>query len=179
MSDSIIVYGSKYGSTRRYAKELGKMTDWDVVDYCHVKHLNSYRKIVYLGALFAGGVLGLKKTLAKVTDFEGKRIAVITVGITDPRDKANVECIREGIREQVAEELFDRLSLFHLRGGIDRSKLNLKHPIMMYMVHRQIKKLPEQEMTPENRFFMATYNKKVDFVDFNSLVPVRDALQLW
>lgn len=41
MSDSIIVSGSKYGSTRRYAEELGKMTDWDVVDYCHVKHLNS------------------------------------------------------------------------------------------------------------------------------------------
>lgn len=82
MSDSIIVYGSKYGSTRRYAEELGKMTDWDIVDYCHVKHLNSCRKIVYLGALFAGGVLGLKKTLAKVTDFEGNRIAVITVGLT-------------------------------------------------------------------------------------------------
>ena len=75
--------------------------------------------------------------------------------------------------------MFARLSLFHLRGGIDSSKLNLKHRIMMYMVHRQIKKLPEQEMTLENRFFMATYNKKVDFVDFNSLVPVRDALQLW
>lgn len=122
---------------------------------------------------------GIEENSGQGDRFRGKSDSRYHRGAHDPRDKANVECISEEIREQVAEKMFARLSLFHLRGGIDSSKLNLKHRIMMYMVHRQIKKLPEQEMTLENRFFMATYNKKVDFVDFNSLVPVRDALQLW
>ena len=62
MGKTIIIYGSQYGSTKRYAKQLAEKTGITAVDYCDIKNIGEYDRIIYLGALYAGGVLGLKKT---------------------------------------------------------------------------------------------------------------------
>lgn len=94
MSDRIIVYASKYGSTRRYAEELGMLMGVDFMNYRHIRHLNSYGEVIYMGAIFAGRVLGLKKTMRRLSDFSGKRVSVITVGLADLHDEGNVSHIR-------------------------------------------------------------------------------------
>ena len=65
---TLIIYGSQYGSTKRYAERLAEMTGMEAVDYKAAKSINEYNKIIHLGALYAGGVLGLKKTVGKMTD---------------------------------------------------------------------------------------------------------------
>ena len=40
---------------------------------------------------------------------------------------------------------------------------------MMRMLYRQVQKIPEEERTAEVRAMIETYDKKVNFVDFNSL----------
>ena len=62
--------------------------------------------------------------------------------------------------------------IFHLRGGIDYSKLSLLHKTMMKMVYKKAVDVPEEEKTAEIRAMIETYNKQVDFVDLKSLDPV-------
>ena len=63
---TIIVYGSKYGSTKKYADALAKKLAVKAYTFDEAKDLDQYEQIVYLGAVFAGGLLGLNKTFKSV-----------------------------------------------------------------------------------------------------------------
>ena len=52
---AIILYGSRYGSTRRYAKELSGQTGSPAVSYQQAPELSGMDTIIYLGGLYAGG----------------------------------------------------------------------------------------------------------------------------
>lgn len=59
----VILYGSQYGSTYRYAQKLSEQTGIPAVSYKDAPALSDKKIIVYLGGLYAGGILGLMKTL--------------------------------------------------------------------------------------------------------------------
>ena len=66
--NNIIIYGSHYGTTKQYAEELSKRTNIEAISYQSVKEINNYDNIIYLGGLYAGGVLGLSKTIKKLNN---------------------------------------------------------------------------------------------------------------
>ena len=59
---NIVVYGSQYGTAKRYAEELAYRVGYELESYEDVTDINTYETIVYIGALYAGGVMGMKKT---------------------------------------------------------------------------------------------------------------------
>ena len=65
---TLIIYGSQYGSTKRYAERLSEITGIEAVDYKKAKGIEGFDRIIFMGGLYAGGVLGLKKTVGKMTD---------------------------------------------------------------------------------------------------------------
>ena len=166
----IILYGSRYGSARRYAERLAEMTGLEAVEYKEVKDLSDYDRIVYLGSLYAGGVTGLKQTAAKMSSQQ--ELMVITVGLADPTDSANVTHVRQSIKSQIPEHFYNESRLFHLRGAIDYTKLNLKYRLMMSLLVKKVAKLPEEQQNAETKAMLETYGKQVDFVDFNTLQPI-------
>ena len=159
MSD-IIIYGSHYGTTKQYAEELSRRTNIEAISFENVKEINDYNNIIYLGGLYAGGVLGMSKTIKKLNNISNKKIIIATVGLSDPTDEVNKKNIRDNIKSQIGKEIFEKAKIFHLRGGIDYSKLNFAHKIMMKLLYNAVKNLPEEKQT---------YNKKVNFIDFSSL----------
>lgn len=166
---NIIIFGSQYGTAKQYAEVLGRRTDTEVRSYKEKTDIDVYDTIVYIGALYAGGVLGMKETLGRLTHLRGKRIIIATVGLADPTDPQNIESIRRSMCSQLPPEVFATAHIYHLRGGIDYSRLGIKHKTMMRMLYRQVQKIPEEERTAEVRAMIETYDKKVNFVDFNSL----------
>ena len=82
--DTIIIYGSCYGTTKIYAEALAERMGLHAVPYDRAGDLGGYQKIIYLGGLYAGGVKGLAKTVRKVDPTVCRRLAVITVGLADP-----------------------------------------------------------------------------------------------
>lgn len=69
---NIIIYGSQYGTTRQYAEELAKITGYELKLYEDAENINSYETIIYMGGLYAGGVLGMKKTFKNLTSTDKK-----------------------------------------------------------------------------------------------------------
>lgn len=174
---NIIIYGSNYGNAGKYAEELAKRSGYEYIPYKEVKDINSYETIVYIGSLYASGVLGMDKTFKKLTDISSKKIIVATVGIADPTEKANSDSIKRGIQKRISKELYEKASIFHLRGGIDYSQLNFMHKTMMGMLYKRCVNWPEEKKTSEVRAMIDTYNKKVDFIDFDSLAPIIQELK--
>ena len=166
---NIIIYGSHYGTTKQYAKELSRRTNIEAISFENVKEINNYDKIIYLGGLYAGGVLGMSKTLKKLNKISNKTIILVTIGLSDPTDEKNINNIRNNIKIQIQKEIFEKAKIFHLRGGIDYSKLNFAHKTMMRLLYNAVKNVPQEKQTAENRAMIETYNRKVDFIDFSSL----------
>lgn len=83
--DGLIVYGSKYGTTRRYAEELSRLTGLSAIPCGEFHRLAEGSILIYLGALYAGGVLGLKQTVKGLSLREGQRLIVATVGLPTPK----------------------------------------------------------------------------------------------
>ena len=164
-----ILYGSHYGTTKQYAEELSRRTNIEVSSFKTIKDINQYDTIIYLGGLYAGGVLGMAKTLKNLNDVSHKKIILVTVGLADPTDEVNKNNIRNNIKRQLKKEVFEKAKIFHLRGGIDYSKLNFGHKTMLRLLYNSIKNLPEEKQTAEDKAMIETYNKKVNFIDFSSL----------
>ena len=163
---NIILYGSHYGTTKLYAEELSRRTNIEVSSFKTIKDINQYDTIIYLGGLYAGGVLGMAKTLKNLNDVSHKKIILVTVGLADPTDEVNKNNIRNNIKRQLKKEVFEKAKIFHLRGGIDYSKLNFGHKTMLRLLYNSIKNLPEEKQTAEDKAMIETYNKKVNFIDF-------------
>ena len=170
--EHIIVYGSQYGSTRRYAEKLSEQTGIPAISYKDAPALSGIKTIVYLGGLYAGGVLGLAKTLRGFSLHSGQTLIIATVGLADPNEPENRENIRASLQKQLPAELFDRAEIFHLRGGIDYQKLSFAHRTMMKLLYRSLRRTPLEKQTAENRALVETYGKQVDFTDFSMLNPI-------
>ena len=175
MTSQIIIYGSEYGSTKRYAERLSEITGVEAVNYKEAKDIGDYKRVVYLGGLFAGGVMGLKKTVSKMTSQQ--ELILATVGMTDPNETTYYESIRKALKAQLPASLYDENKIFHLRGAIDYSQLGFKHRIMMKMFHSMMLKKPESELTADAKAMLETYGKQVDFVDYDGLKPIIEIIE--
>ena len=171
MKKQLIIYGSLYGSAKRYAEKLAELTGIEAIDYKNVENISDYDRIIYLGALYAGGVTGLKKTASKMSPEQ--ELIIATIGLADPTDHTNTNNIKQNIKKQIPATFYDESKMFHLRGAIDYKKLGLKHRVMMSLLVSKVKKMPESEQNAETRAMMATYGKQVDFVDFGALQKLR------
>ena len=172
----IIIYGSQYGTARKYAEELAKRSNIEIKSYKDVTDIDQYNTVVYIGSLYAGGVLGMKKTLAKISQCQKKKIIIATVGLADPADTENTDKIKNSMKRQLSKKLYENAYIFHLRGGIDYSCLNFKHKTMMGLLYKKAVGLPEEKKNAEIKAMIETYNQKVNFVDFESLNRLTDCI---
>ena len=173
---SLIIYGSQYGPAIAYAAKLSEITGIPCVSYKNIKDIRDYGQIIYLGGLYAGGVKGLKSTFRRLKHSNVKTI-VVTVGLADVKKQENTDHIKASVAKQIEKDILENSLIFHLRGGIDYSKLNFKHKTMMKMLIHSLKSRPAESLTQEDKTLIETYNKKVDFVDYDSLEQIAEVIQ--
>ena len=53
--ESMIIYGSQYGTTEHYAKTLSQKTGIPVYSYQDIDDLSCYQTVIHIGGLYAGG----------------------------------------------------------------------------------------------------------------------------
>ena len=167
--NNIIIYGSNYGTSKRYAEEMGRRMQVSVVSYKKLKDINEYTDIIYIGGLYAGGVCGMSKTLKKWKKNEKKSLCIISVGVSNHRAQENIETIRKNIKLQLSDELYQMARIYHLRGGINYTKLSGPHKVMMGLLYKKCKSIPEEKRDEETKALIETYNQIVDFVNFDEL----------
>lgn len=169
---TIITYGSCYGSTEHYAKKFAEHTGFMVLPFREAKNLSGYARVVHFGALYAGGVLGLRQILSRLTP--NTELVLVTVGLADVQDGENIQSIRNALRRQVPEEILEHTRIFHLQGAIDYSRLQWGHRIMMALLYAKAK--GQEKKTAETRAMLETYGKKVSFVDDAALIQLKNCL---
>lgn len=176
MNNIAIVYKSKYGSTKRYAKWIAEEAKADCFECSEIeaKTLMDYDTIIYGGGLYASGIAGISIITKNFEILKDKKIIVFTVGLAST-DKEEV--FLPIIEKNFSKEMRDNIKFFHLRGGIDYKKLGIIHKSMMAMMNTVVSKKDSDELSDDDREFLATYGKKVDFTDKNMIKPLLSFLE--
>ncbi len=171
MNNIAIMYKSKYGSTKKYAQWIAEEVKADLFEHSEieVKKLMEYDTIVYGGGLYASGIAGISIITKNYEILKGKKIIVFTVGLAST-DKEEV--FLPIIEKNFSKEMRENIRFFHLRGGIDYNKLGIIHKSMMAMLKNSISKKSPEELSDDDREFLATYGKKVDFTDKKTIASL-------
>jgi len=166
MSKIAVIYKSHYGTTKQYAEWIAEALGASLLEMSAVKpqQLMDYDVVVYGGGLYAGGILGAKL----IRNNPCKSLVVFTVGLADPEatDYSNI------LSQTFSPEKLAQTNVFHLRGGVDYSKLGFIHKTLMGMVKKAAEKKPETERTSEDKAIIETYGGKVDFMSQAAIAPL-------
>ena len=89
----IIIYGSKYGTAKKYAEELAKQSNIKAESFENIKSIDEYETIIYVGALYAGGVLGMAKIFKNISNCDNKKIIIATLLYEQEKNKFSQQLI--------------------------------------------------------------------------------------
>ena len=179
MKKCIVIYESKYGTTKKYAEWIAEDLGADLYERkaASADALTGYDVIVYGGGLYAGGVSGLPFITKNFDKIKDKKILLFTCGLGDPNVSENVKSIQKSLDKVLSPEMKKTVEIYHLRGGMDYSTLSFMHKSMMSMVQKSVAKKDPKDMTQEDIEMLETYGKVVDFTDRSTIKPLVDSAQ--
>ena len=120
MKKGIIVYQSKYGSTKKYAEWLQNMTDFYCVEISKAlaDEVTQYETVILCGGIYASGIAGLSFLKKNIDKFKKKKIAILCVGASPYDESAFAE-----IKERNLTRDLKNIPLFYGRGAWNESKM--------------------------------------------------------
>lgn len=170
--NSVVLYKSKYGFSKRYAEWIANELKCDIFEVSKFDFNSDYKTIIFGGGLYAGKLSGIDILIKNFEKIKDKNIIVFTVGLADVSVAGDTEHIRDGIKAQMPKEVYSKLKLFHLRGGIDYKKLSFMHKAMMWMMRTMLLKKPEYQRSESDKGIINTYGTGVDFSDKKSIKEI-------
>lgn len=141
---TIVLYKTKYGSTRTYAKWIAEELNCEYKDVSEVKldDLLKYDNIILGGGLYANSIAGASLITKNYNKLKDKNLIFYTTGITplDYRDYYD----RLVIEKTFPEEMRDKIKVFNFLGKMLRSELSMAHKTAL----NYLKKLMQKKENP-------------------------------
>ena len=161
---------SKFGTTKQYAQWIAEALGAKLFESRTIKadRLYDFDMVIYGGGLYAGGISGI----SLVTKNPCKNLIIFTVGLATPENTDYSEILGKNL----SPEMRQNTKVFHLQGGIDYKKLGIVHKammtMMMTMTKKAVAKKKETDISNDDKEFLATYGKKVDFTNQQNIFPL-------
>ena len=173
--NAIVVYKSKYGGTKKYAKWISEELNCDLKDAKDVslQELKNYDAIVYGGGLYAEVINGVHLITRNYDALKDKKIAVYTTGITplDCREYYDKMVIDKNFR---TEEL-KNIKVFNFLGRMVNDELSLIHKTAL----KSLKKIMSSKENPTEmeKMLIDLCDADGDFTDKNSIIQLVDYIK--
>ena len=174
MSKVLIIYYSVYGTTKKYAEWIAQELNGETCDIKNVNphSLGNYNIIVLGSGLYAGVIQGINIIVKNYNVLKDKKLILYTCGLADYKKTENINNVKKRIEKKIPENIRNSIKIFYLRGGINYKELNLKHKIMMWFMKKMIMKKDSKKMDEEDKEFLESYGKKIDFIDKNNIAEI-------
>jgi len=157
----IVVYKSKTGFTKKYAKWIAGDLHADIFEVSKVtiNKLIEYDTIIYGGSLYAVGINGVKLITQNINKLKDKKVVVFATGASPSRE----DVVNEVRNKNFTKEQQEHIKFFYLRGGFNYNKLNPFDKILMLLLKWKIKNKKKEELTNDEIGMLAIYDKPMDF----------------
>jgi menaquinone-dependent protoporphyrinogen IX oxidase len=171
MAKVLVMYFSKYGSTKKYAEWIASELNGDIYNIKNVKQniLENYDTIILGSGLYAGKIEGINIIINNYETIKDKKLIIFTCGLADYNKTENINNINKRLEKIIPVNIRENIKIYYLRGGMNYKKLNLKHKTMMGLLKKMIQKKGSEKLTDENKEFLETYGKTIDFTNKNNI----------
>jgi len=167
---AIVIYKTKYGSTKTYADWIAAELGCSAVDARLLKpdDLLCYDTIIYGGGLYAEVINGVSLITKNLDKLSGRKIAVFTTGITP------LDCRRyyegEVIEKNFKPEMLDKLKIFNFMGKMILSELSFPHRAAL----KALKKIMSAKENPSDleKLLIELCDADGDFTDKKDIAPL-------
>lgn len=168
--NAIVVYKTKYGSTKNYADWIGEELNCKVTDVKEItiNELKKYDTIIYGGGLYAEIINGVSLITKNVDSLKNKKIAVYTTGITplDCRDYYDKIVIEKNFKNGVPE----CVKIFNFTGKMVLDELSTVHRAAL----KTLKKImsSKKEPTEMEKLLVELCDADGDFSDRSQIADL-------
>lgn len=142
--NAIVIYKTKYGSTKTYAEWIAEELSCKAVDAKTVKadDLLSYDTVIYGGGLYAEIIAGVSLITKNLDKLSGKKLIVYSVGITpiDCRDYYDGLVLEKNFKG----DSLSKIKVFNFVGKMIVSELSAVHR----MAIKSLKKIMSGKENP-------------------------------
>ncbi|MDO4251749.1 MAG: flavodoxin domain-containing protein [Rothia sp. (in: high G+C Gram-positive bacteria)] len=177
----LILYSSQYGYTRQYAQwlaqDLKSAIDLKIklLQTGQVKSQDiSSAAMVIVGAADYGGLLsGANQLKAFKKELLERQRIFFTVSFSGLAG-ASQEKLDAIVTKNYGKELTSQSPIFHYRGGLDHTRLSLKHKSIMVGIRAGISALPKKNIA--NQQMLDSFEQKT--VDYSQRSALADLIHL-
>lgn len=166
----IVVYKTKYGSTKTYAQWIAEELGCQAVDAKTVKidDLVQYDTIIYGGGLYAEVINGITLITKNIDKLKDKKIVVYTTGITpmEYREYYDKLVIEKNFKSGVP----DNMKIYNFVGKMILNELSIVHRTAI----KSLKKLMQgkEKPTEMERLLVELCDANGDFTDKNAIAEL-------
>lgn len=133
MTKTVVVYKSKYGSTKKYAEWIAEKLNADIFENSKVNlaKLMEYDTLIFGGGVIAGAISGIKLLTKNIKHLKQKNLIVFSVGLTIPDDTKALDNI---YNRNFKPEIKNSITFFHYQGCMKLENLSFLHRKVMNTV---------------------------------------------
>lgn len=174
MTKGIIVYQSKYGATRKYAKWLQEMTNFHCSEASktNVNEMAAYDAVIFCGGIYASGIAGLSFMKKNIDKLKNKKLAIFCVGASPYDENALAEIKAHNLTGYLKD-----IPLFYGRGTWNENSLKFPDKMMCKMLQKSIAKKDSSTYEPWMKALMSAIGQNCDWTDKKYLIPLIDYLE--
>ncbi len=167
--NGIILYQSKYGATKKYAKWLSEETGFPCTEIKQAKisDVQRYDAIILGGGIYASGIAGLSFLKKHINHLQGKQILVFCVGASPYDDRAYQEIVSHNMRDRLSD-----IPCFYCRGAWDMEAMNMVDRNLCKMLRKAVAKKDPKDYEPWEQVLMAAGDEKCDWTDKKYIEPI-------
>ena len=168
--NAIVIYKTKYGSTKTYAEWIAKELACDIVEHKSVSaaDLEKYDTIIYGGGLYAEVINGVTLITRNLENLKNKKIAIYTTGITpiDYREYYDKYVVEKNFKQGVPENI----KLFNFMGKMVIKELTPVHRAAL----KTLKKImsSKKEPTEMEKLLVELCDADGDFTNIDEIKPL-------
>ena len=160
---TIVIYKSKYGSTKSYAEWIAEELSCEAIDASKVKinDLDEYDTIIYGGGLYAEMIAGITLITKNIERLKNKKIIVYTTGLTPPECREYYDDLV--LNKNFKGDAFSGVKMFNYPGKMILSELSLVHRTAI----KTLKKImsDKKEPTQMEKLLIELCDADGDFTD--------------
>lgn len=166
--ESIVIYKSKSGFSKKYAKWIAEELKADIFEASkvNVNMLKKYDNIIYGAGLYAVGINGIKFIKDNLEKLSEKKIIIFATGAS-PWKK---EVVDEVLNKNFSIQQQKLVKFFYLRGGFDYNKLTLFNKFLMQLLKIKLKK--RTNLTADDKGMLAAYSHSMDFANKKNISEI-------
>ena len=167
---AVVIYKSKYGSTRQYAEWIAEELSADIFDAKSVnaKNLAEYDTIIYGGGLYAEVIAGVTLITKNMDKLSGKKLIVFTTGITpiEYREYYDKLVLDKNFKGDIRE----KIKVFNFLGKMILDELTLPHRTAI----KSLKKLMSGKENPTEmeKLLVTLCDADGDFTDRSAIAEL-------